>query len=128
MTQILEDDFYTIPEAARSLRVSVSTIWRWIDSGRLMAYRVGQRRIRIKKEDLGAIVKPFLEGKEAGKGKAEEGMEIFKMSPTEGKDQRAVMRKARSLQEQIAARRGGELLPSSWQDLTETREERSAEL
>lgn len=123
-----EDDFYTISEAAKALRVSVSTVWRWIDSGKLAAYRVGQRRIRIKKADLATVVKPFREGKEAHMAQSKEQMEIFKMAPNEAKDQMAVIKKARALQEQILARRGGEFLPPSWQEIDKAREERSAEL
>jgi len=55
-------EFCTVPEAARELKVSQSTIWRWIYSRRLRAYRVGPRRIRIRKQDLGAVVRP-VEGK-----------------------------------------------------------------
>ena len=53
-----ERDYYTVPEAARLLRVSRSTVWRWIEAGRLRAYRVGPRNVRIKKEDLEEAVTP----------------------------------------------------------------------
>ena len=125
MAQELEDEFYTIPEAARALRVSVSTVWRWIDSGKLAAYRVGQRRIRIRRADLAAVVKPFHEGREDRAGK--EQIEVFKMSPTEAENQTALIKKAQALQERIMARRGGEPLPSSWPEISQAREERSAQ-
>lgn len=54
-----DHDFYTIPEAARRLKVSEATIWRWIESKRLAAYRVGPRRIRIRKPDLESVVHPI---------------------------------------------------------------------
>jgi excisionase family DNA binding protein len=53
-----ETEYATVPEAARLLRVSVPTVWRWIDSGRLPAYRVGGRNIRIRRADLGSLVQP----------------------------------------------------------------------
>ncbi len=53
-----EVEYYTVPEAARELRVSQATVWRWIKARRLRAYRVGPRRIRIRKQDLGAVVRP----------------------------------------------------------------------
>ena len=53
-----ERNYYTVSEAAEVLGVSPSTIWRWIDAGRLPAYRVGLRSIRIKKEDLGLSAAP----------------------------------------------------------------------
>src|SRR3989304_2608550 len=53
-----ETDYATVSEAARLLRVSVPTVWRWIDSGRLPAYRVGSRSIRIRRADLESLVRP----------------------------------------------------------------------
>ena len=53
-----ETDYATVSEAARLLRVSVPTVWRWIDSGRLPAYRVGSRIIRIRRADLESLVRP----------------------------------------------------------------------
>ena len=54
--RIQERDYYTVPEAARELDVSPSTVWRWIEAKKLPAYRVGARKIRIRKDDLGAVV------------------------------------------------------------------------
>jgi len=51
-------DYYTLPEAARILDVSVATVSRWIAAGRLQAYRVGPRTIRIKKDQLQSLVTP----------------------------------------------------------------------
>jgi excisionase family DNA binding protein len=51
--------YLTVSEAARLLGVSRTTIWRWIDKGRLRAYRVGQRTIRIRDEDLEAQLTPI---------------------------------------------------------------------
>jgi excisionase family DNA binding protein len=53
-----DSSYFTVGQAARMLAVSPSTVWRWIDSGKLSAYRVGGRAIRIKKEDLAAVMNP----------------------------------------------------------------------
>jgi excisionase family DNA binding protein len=53
-----ESDYYTVTQAARVLDVSPSTVWRWIEAKKLPAYRVGARKIRIKKEDLSSIITP----------------------------------------------------------------------
>ena len=45
-------DFYTVPEAAARLGVSRETIWRWIDTGRLPACRLGDRTVGIRPADL----------------------------------------------------------------------------
>src|SRR3990170_984096 len=58
MDQPRESEYYTVPEASSILNVSTSTVWRWIKTGRLTAYRVGPKNIRIRKADLGAVVKP----------------------------------------------------------------------
>lgn len=68
--------FYTIPEAARLLEVSPATLWRWIATRRLPAYRVGPRRIRVKREDLVALVRP-IEGRDVTVVKEKEPREIF---------------------------------------------------
>jgi len=48
----------SVSEAARTLGVSPSTIWRWIEAGKLPAYRIGPKKIRVTKEDLGQMVQP----------------------------------------------------------------------
>jgi|GEM_PF-5664238 len=57
-TDEIEPPFYTVAEAAHVLDVSPATIWRWIEARKLPAYRVGPRRIRIRKEDLDRVIEP----------------------------------------------------------------------
>jgi excisionase family DNA binding protein len=57
MATIQERDFYTASEAARRLDVSRTTIWRWIDEGKLPAYRVGGRTIRIRRQDVDSMLR-----------------------------------------------------------------------
>lgn len=58
MSSSQETDYYTVAQAAKVLDVSPSTIWRWIKAAKLPAYRVGARKIRIKKEELFTIITP----------------------------------------------------------------------
>jgi excisionase family DNA binding protein len=58
MVTVPERDYYTVSEVARKLRVSPSTVWRWIEAGALRAYQVGPRSIRVKREDVASIIKP----------------------------------------------------------------------
>ena len=53
-----ERDYYTVPQAAKLLDVSAATVWRWIATEKLAAYRVGPRVIRIRKQDLETVIKP----------------------------------------------------------------------
>lgn len=45
------EQYYTIEELAKMLKVVYLTVYRWIQSGRLVAYKAG-KQYRIKKEDL----------------------------------------------------------------------------
>jgi excisionase family DNA binding protein len=56
MSTTTNRDYYTVAEAAERLNVSHSTVWRWIRSGKLPAYRVGSRNIRIKQSELDKMV------------------------------------------------------------------------
>ena len=49
-------DYYTVPEVAEALHVGVATVWRWVSSGKLDAYRVGSRNIRVPKAALASVV------------------------------------------------------------------------
>lgn len=59
-------EYATVAEAARRLRLSPSTVWRWIDSGKLTAYRIGPKAIRIKTTDLAAMIQPTHTTRKAG--------------------------------------------------------------
>jgi excisionase family DNA binding protein len=61
MADIGEREYYTVAQAAQVLEVSRTTVWRWIDEGRLAAYRLGGRTIRIKRGDLRSLLKPARE-------------------------------------------------------------------
>jgi len=102
-----DSEYYTVREAADALRVSVPTVWRWVRSGQLAAYRVGKRSIRIRKSDLGGMIEPA--------------------EPPASNTSNLVER-LRQLQAKILARRGGVPLPSSVPLIREMRRERSERL
>ena len=54
----MDGDLLTIPEAAAALKVSPVTIARWLKQGRLPAYRMGPRAVRIRRDDLTEVLKP----------------------------------------------------------------------
>ena len=71
----LDTDYVTVPEAATILGVSPSTIWRWITKGDLPAYRVGPRFVRVRRSELGTMirsVRPSDGAAPAGKPRASE--------------------------------------------------------
>ena len=51
-------DLMTVREAASLLKISPVTIKRWLKQGRLRAYHVGPRAVRIKHEDIEALLMP----------------------------------------------------------------------
>src|SRR5436309_697031 len=56
------DDMVTVAEAAKALRVSVATIKRWLKDGRLPAFHLGPRYIRIRRADLNRVLIPVQRG------------------------------------------------------------------
>lgn len=49
-------EWFTVEEAARYLRVSKRTIYKWSREGRLSAYLIGSRRHRrYRKDDLDKV-------------------------------------------------------------------------
>lgn len=51
--------YKSIADAADTYSVSTKTIRRWIASGRLPAFRVGPRKIRVRVEDVDALARPI---------------------------------------------------------------------
>lgn len=106
--------FYTIQEAAKILRVSKGTVWRWVRDRKLPAYKVGDRAIRIRKEDLPLVVKRTdigVEGKE-------------EVIAPDKEHQLAILEEARKLQAEMESRLG-EPLPNSVEEIHALREERA---
>lgn len=58
-------DLFTIEQAAEYLRCSQTTVRNRARDGSLKAVRVGPRMIRIHKDDLDAILRPY-DGGQAG--------------------------------------------------------------
>jgi excisionase family DNA binding protein len=46
------EELLTIKETAELLNVSTVTIGRWLKQGRLTAYRLGPRQVRVRRADL----------------------------------------------------------------------------
>ena len=59
MSQPTDGEYFSVADAARYLHVSRTTVWRWIEQGKLRAWRVGEKTIRIKTDDLEGLLKPF---------------------------------------------------------------------
>ena len=51
-----DDNNVTVNEATTLLRVAPSMVCRWILEGDVSAYRLGQRRIGLRRGDLAALI------------------------------------------------------------------------
>src|SRR5262245_43507181 len=122
----LAEDFVTVPEAAALLHVSSSTIRRWIREGDLPAYRIGQRRVALRRSDLATIISPANSGEEPRN--AQRTSEQFTVGRLNSEEQRrglAALERAEELSKQILARRGGRPFSSSADVLNAVRAQRS---
>ena len=133
MVQTHELEFYSVAQAAAILGVGHSTVWRWIASGKLPAYRVGPKNIRIKKRDLDNVIQPARPNGRATR-RPVDTMPVYTtldVPPlTEEERQRGLeaLKRIDALQEKVLADRGGEPFPSSVELIREMREERSRQL
>lgn len=50
-TNMTEDQYYSINEVAKILKVAYLTVYRWVQSKKLLAVKAG-KQYRIKNEDL----------------------------------------------------------------------------
>jgi|SRR6266536_2025291 len=100
MSHEVQRDFYSVPQAAKLLGVSPSTVWRWIEADKLSAYRVGPRNIRIKKQDLEKMVQPARENQKEG-GSTMERIRIEQPSKEEIARRKAVAAKMLALRQRL---------------------------
>jgi excisionase family DNA binding protein len=120
-------DLQSVKEAARLLRVSESTVWRYADQSLLPAYRVGRKRVMFRRGDLEALLNR-LRGKD--RKTAMKGTDSLRLTSISSSSVRAVdaMLRARELRGGILTRRGGIVVSEAWEDINAAREERMADL
>ena len=127
---VLDEEYLSLVQAAETLHVHASTIRRWIDSGMLPAYRLGQRRLVVRRSDVAGLITPARrvatdEGADPPRDKA---AAVPLLTRPEREQGLAAMAEARQLREEIQAKHGGRLFPPSWEALAELRDARSRQL
>lgn len=123
-------DFYTVPEAADALGVSVSTIRRWIADRRLPAFRLGPKALRIKKQDVdaaGSQPHPVAERTPAMRV-ITDLREIGQMTDEERERGLVAFEQARAFRHELLAKRGGKRFSDSTQIIRSEREKRTRHL
>ena len=56
IAKMTKDQYYSIEEVSQILKVAYLTVYRWIKSDKLIAYKAG-KQYRIKEEDLDRFIK-----------------------------------------------------------------------
>ena len=133
-----ERSYCTISEAAKQLDVSPSTVWRWIEAGRLPAYRAGERTIRINRADLDTFLKPAREwneqrnlarvtAKEAHTDAetSQDDRAVRPLSDVEAEQIERFLDRSGDILQRIRQRHHGKPLSSSWDLIRRARDERS---
>jgi excisionase family DNA binding protein len=121
--------FLTVSQAAERLSVHPSTIRRWIECGRLPAYRLGEKRVGVKPSDLVRLVSrrtPRLR-KERHMTRTEQHA-IPSLTSSEQERGLRALALLEQLDQALLERRSGQSLAPSWELLNQAREERMAEL
>ena len=55
---MINDQYYSIEEVAKMLKVAYLTVYRWVQAKRLVALKAG-KQYRIKKEDLDIFLNSY---------------------------------------------------------------------
>jgi excisionase family DNA binding protein len=137
------DDLLTIPEAAELLKVSAVTISRWRRQGKLRAFKVGPRAVRIRRGDLLDVFAPDRDSDAiqfvsiaapdepaiAADSPTGQGADALAVDPAtftfaQRTLQSDVIAQAATLRTAILTRRGGIQLPSALDDGSRVRDKR----
>lgn len=121
-------DLLTLGEAAKLLKVSVVTLRRWIRQGRLPAYHVGPRKVRIKRSDLTTLLTLSRSRGEVSVVKESNPLSLSPLTDEEITQGLAALREADAVIEAIRERRGGQPLDSSVPLIRRARETRAKQL
>ena len=124
MTTNATSEYLSVKEAAAELGVSPSTIWRWIEAGRLPAQRIGPKIIRLRQADVARSVGSRSAVVPEADPWEEVRRSIRPMTEEEGRRFDAALQAADKLRARIRKRRGGKLVPSSTDIIREWRDKR----
>ncbi len=122
-------DFYTVPEAAEALGVSVSTIRRWIADRRLPAFRLGPKALRIRKQDVETASRPAPPADSRPMMRVVTNLsEIGPMTDETRLQWMAAIDAMDAFREELLAKRGGKLFSDSTEIIRSEREKRTRHL
>ncbi len=126
--QPLAEPYLTVVQAAEHFSVHPSTIRRWIDRGRLPAYRLGEKRIGVRPSDLARLVAPRPARLAQGERMAQaERPVVPRLTKAEQRRGLQILAELERFRDALAARHG-KLTPESWELLNQSRDERTRAL
>jgi excisionase family DNA binding protein len=129
MRSALDEEYVTIEQAADLLHVNKSTIRRWIAQDRLPAYRVGQRRVAVKRGDVARLITPSGSATARGsRGVSPGASSVKELTPDERARGLAAIEALQRLHEELDAKFGRRLSAPSWKLLQAARGERSQQI
>ncbi|MSQ09652.1 MAG: DNA-binding protein [Dehalococcoidia bacterium] len=130
MASSLVEDALTVDQAARRLGVSAQTVRRWIRVGRLPAYRVGAKRVRVLEADLSQMIAilPANRLEPVGVPSREDVLALAPLTPAEIERRLHVLQRLRERGQRDLERRGGIPFDDSTDIIREMRQERDRQL
>ncbi len=129
MSVTLDDEYVTVAEAARFLQVHKATIRRWIDAGLLARYRVGPRRLLVKRDDLASMIRPARPAQaKAEQVSTSERVVIPKLTPEQRREALATLERVRRHSAELLKRQNAQPVPEAWELINEARDERTRQL
>lgn len=124
-----DDHLLTTAQAAKLLGVHAVTVRRWINEGRLPAYRVGEKAVRIRHDDLAHLLTPLGgDRKQESHTVGSDQALTRSLSDEEQRQARRAIANVRRLRAATLASRGEERVPDSVELIRQAREERTREL
>ena len=125
----MDEEYVTVAEAATLLRVAPSTVRRWIREGDVPAYRIGRRRVALRRDDLSNLINPAGPAMAmSDKAVDDQTWEPRQLTPEEQQQALELMDRIQQRAKEIRARRGGKLFPPAWITINEQRDERTRQL
>lgn len=125
----LNEEYLTVAEAANLVRVSPSTIRRWIREGNLPAYRLGPRRVGLKRDDLSSLIMPVrLVSEPVHDESGPKRIKHRKLTPEEVQRGLEALERAQRHAKEMLARRNGVPFSDSVEIIHAMREERDRQL
>ena len=124
----IDEDYLSVAEAADRLRVAQSTSRRWIREGDVPAYRLGRRRVGLKRGDLDRLVTPVRPATDENHMSQITTTEVRQFTTEQRRRGLEIMDGLERMRKDDLAGRGGVPYPSSTELLAEMREERMRQL